>query len=35
MGAPRPQQSAPQQQRPQAEPPFSEEQQFKDDDIPF
>jgi single-strand DNA-binding protein len=30
-----PQRGAPQQQRPQAEPPFSEEQQFKDDDIPF
>jgi single-strand DNA-binding protein len=28
-------QRPPQQQRPQAEPPFSDEQQFKDDDIPF
>lgn len=32
---PQQQQGRPQPQRQQAEPPFSEEQQFKDDDIPF
>jgi single-strand DNA-binding protein len=31
----RPQQGRPQQQKPQAEQPYGDEQQFKDDDIPF
>ena len=34
-GPQRPQQGRPAPQRPQADAPFSEEQQFKDDDIPF